>query len=155
MWFASPLLDLWRGGGSALYSLLCLLEEIILGMCIDISHFSFFAFWFSTYLTTPPNTYSVSTAYLQQVGFPPLPFLYRHEKKNRSWPSCNNKLNTFITKPRGPLAFDLDVLVVPWAQVKLAYAISPIKIPPPHLLSKIEQERVLVILIAPDWPRRK
>lgn len=58
-----------------------------------------------------------------------------------------------MAKSLDVLAEATDALVAPWDQYNLLYAfpLLPLIL---HLLRRVEAERIPVILVAPDWPRR-
>lgn len=70
-----------------------------------------------------------------------------------SWsPRFNSKLNKYVSKTRNPQALVVDSLIT-WPQFILVYALFSMK-SLLGLLCRIEEETVLVILIAPLWPKR-
>ena len=64
----------------------------------------------------------------------------------------NARLPTFCTRYPHPQAWATDALQIDWNNL-FAYAFPPISLLP-KVITKIEQERCQVLLIAPFWPRQ-
>lgn len=58
-----------------------------------------------------------------------------------------------VAKVRDPISLAVNSLVNPWAKFKPIYDFTPMRILP-QLLYKIEKQRVPVIFIIPNWPKR-
>ena len=65
----------------------------------------------------------------------------------------NRKVERFVARTRDPLADASDALVAPWHQYRLMYAFPPIQLLS-RFLRRLVSEPHMVILVAPDWPRR-
>ena len=65
----------------------------------------------------------------------------------------NTQLDRFLSPFPDPLAVGVDALTAPWPQTGLLYAFPP-QVLIPQLLVRFCRERVMMVLVAPAWPRQ-
>ncbi|CAJ0947618.1 unnamed protein product [Ranitomeya imitator] len=66
----------------------------------------------------------------------------------------NAKVTNFIACSRDPQAIGVDALISPWHRFHFLYVFPPLPLLP-KVIRKIKLEGVPLILVAPNWPRRR